>query len=328
HAKMRAWTSETLTAIGAPEAPVFYPFGGPDLTSVMQFFPEASFYLLLGLEAPGRLPLPEQFSGEALAADLERLRRPFESMVTSGYFVRSEIDQDLSHGQFDGILPLILICLVRDGMVPISLAYVTLDPETYQVVPLPPEARSAQAVKVSFLDRESADRLAEASRTGSEVDPEVLGKARSVFYFAQDLSNDGLLTDEPFSRMVSRQPEVNVYIKGGEYLLHIPAFSNLRELILAKTQTLLQDDSGLPVRFLKSNRWEVRLFGQYREVLAAYKQWFQEDLAATFARAGVAEPLGFELGYNSTTDGGCLILAERKAEEGSSENASGASLGS
>ena len=307
-ASMRAWAAEEL-ALGAPSAPLLYPFGGPDLISAQQFFPDAMSYLLVGLEAPGHLPMPEHFSGRALAADLERLRRPFASLADSGYFVRNEIDQDLSGSQFDGVLPILLIGLARSGFVPIALDYVTIDDETMHIRPLEASDTDASAVRIDFLPRAAANMLIEDPE--AEIDVE----KRTVYYFSQDMSNRGLYLDDPFSRLILRLPAINVYIKSGEYLAHLDDFSTFRKLVHKTTQTLLQDDSGLPVERLTSDRWSVRFYGQYTNVLAAYSQWFQDDLAAAF-RKGKAEPLPFTLGYNSGTDGGCLIVAERVAADG------------
>ncbi|MEM1206418.1 MAG: hypothetical protein AAGN66_24510 [Acidobacteriota bacterium] len=295
---MGIWAEGELADIGSPEAPVLYPFGGPDLISVLQFFPDAGSYLLVGLEAPGHLPMPEQFSGDALAADLERLRRPFESLVEAGYFVRNEIDKDLKGGAFDGVLPILLICLARAGLVPESLDYVTIDPTTYQIAALEPDAATASAVRVTF--RPAADPQA---------------PLRSVYYFSQDLSDDGLFLDDPWSGLMWGQEAINVYMKSAEYLSHLPTFSNFRKLVLERGQTILQDDSGLPLKSFTSDRWDVGLYGRYSGVLAAYSQWHQDDLEAAFAGPDV-EPLGFSLGYNSGGDGGCLILAERRADAG------------
>ena len=306
--KMRSWAETELAGMPAPGAPLFYPFGGPDLISAMQFFPDAGTYLLVGLEAPGLLPLPEDFKASALAEDIERLRRPFESFVDSGYFVRSEIDKDLSGGQFDGILPILLICLVRAGQTPLAIEYVHIDPETVKLSPLPPDTETTSVVRIKFAAYDEAEKLLEAIAAGEEM-PEI--RQRAVYYFAQDLSDGGLLSEEPFRRLLDHQPAVNTYIKSGEYLAHTEDFSTLRKLILAKTQTLLQDDSGLPIRFLRSDRWQVSLFGQYTGVLAAYSQWHQEDLKAAFARPDI-KPLDFAAGYNSISGGG-LILAHRLA---------------
>lgn len=304
--KMREWAASELDDMPAPEAPLFYPFGGPDLISAMQFFPDASTYLLVGLEAPGLLPLPEDFEASALEADIARLRRPFISFAESGYFVRTEIDKDLSGGQFDGILPILLACLVRADQTPTALDYVHIDPETMQITPLPPDSEEVAVVRIKFASREDADAVAQALEKGEDP-PEIA--QRAVYYFAQDLSDRGLLSEEPFRRLVEHQPSVNVYIKSGEYLAHTEDFSTLRKIVLKKAQTLLQDDSGLPIRFLRSDRWSMRLYGAYTGVLAAYSQWHQEDLEAAFNKPEV-RPLGFTAGYNSVTGGG-LILAHR-----------------
>lgn len=299
---MRQWAEQENIAAEHPQAPLLYPLGGPDLISAMQFFPQASSYLLIGLEAPGHLPSPEEFSAEALANDLERLRKPFSSFMDHGYFVRNEIDKDLSGGQFDGILPIILIGLVRAGQVPVNLEYVVIDPETYAIVPAPLDSPSARAVMIHFLPEDQA---------GSENPP----PARAVYYFSQDLSNDALFTDEPFSRLIQRQDAINAYLKSAEYLLHTDDFSTFRKLILAKSQTLLQDDSGIPIRYLTSDTWDLQLYGEYTSVLAAYAHWLQKDLVAAFSKEDQVKPLSFDLGYNSNTDGGNLVLAVRKPED-------------
>lgn len=294
---MRVWSTEKLDA-DAPAAPLFYPFGGPDLFSVLALYPRAPVYVLVGLEAPGRLPLPEELGGATLADDLARLRMPFDSMVESGYFVRTQIDSQLSGGHFDGLLPIVLIALARAGQEPFSVQYVELDKKTGQVVKLADTVESAGAFRVQFRP------------VGQPEAP-----PRSVFYFAQDLSNDGVYPASPFHSMVERLAPFDVYIKSGEYLCHTDAFSNLRRLILDRSDLILQDDSGIPLRFFTSDRWQVAYYGHYSDVLAAYKNWFQDDLAAAFANGKGVEPLPFSAGYHTNTSGGCLILSTRKSGE-------------
>lgn len=303
-AGMRQWAESQGIAADRPEAPLLYPLGGPDLISAMQFFPEATSYLLIGLEAPGHLPDPESFQAQALAADLERLRKPFTSFVDHGYFVRNEIDKDLSGGKFDGVLPIILIGLVRAGQVPVGLDYIEIDPETIAIQPVGAGSTTAGAVMIRFLPESAVGE--DATETG--VEP------RAVYYFSQNLSNKNLFSDEPFSRLIQRQKSVNVYLKSAEYLLHTDDFSNFRKLLLSKADILLQDDSGIPIRFLTSDTWDIKLYGRYSSVLAAYSHWLQEDLVAAYANGKAVGELDFGLGYNSKTDGGNLILGTRKAD--------------
>ena len=297
---MSHWSRDELSRLPGAEAPVFYPFGGPDLFAVFNLFPHASSFILVGLEAPGRLPMPEEAKGAGLAEDLARLRQPFESMAQSGYFVRTQIDEQLSGGHFDGILPILLIALVRAGQMPEAVQYVRLD-QSGQLVGLEDPAASAGAVRILF--RPAAGP----------------GKVRSVFYYAQDLSNDGVFPDSGFYHMVEKLGTVNSFIKSGEYLLHTDPFSNLRKLMLDRSQVVLQDDSGVPLRFFTSDRWTVDLYGHYEDVLAAYKPWFQQDLAAAYQRKDKILPLPFAAGYQTAVSGGCLILSNRKASQGAQQ---------
>ncbi len=292
---MARWSRQELAGLPASEAPIFYPFGGPDLFAVLNLFPEASSFILVGLEAPGRLPMPEDTAQPSLEADLARLRKPFESMAESGYFVRTQIDQELSGGHFDGLLPILLIALARSGQVPEAVQYVQLEPQTGQLVGLEPTATTAGAVRILFRPAKGK------------------GKVRSVFYYAQDLSNDGVFPASGFYRMIEKLGTVNVFIKSGEYLCHTDPFSNLRKLILDRSQVVLQDDSGVPLRFFTSDRWSLDFYGHYEDVLAAYKDWFQPDLAAAYRHREKVQPLPFGAGYQTAVSGGCLILANRKA---------------
>lgn len=294
---MAEWAANALGQLHHADAPLVYPFGGPDLLTALTFFPAAKSYILVGLEAPGRLPMPEDFSGEALADDLDLLRATFRSMAQSGYFVRTQIDRGVQESEFDGVLPVLLICLVRGGQLPLAVDYVDFDRHTQEIQPLPAEQTEASAVRILF-------------RALGEDDSGV--GTRAVYYFAQDLSNRGLLADDPFAELLRRQGALHVYMKAAEYLLHTSDFLQFRKILLAESELILQDDSGIPIRHFTSDRWQLQYFGQYSDVLAAYKPYFQEDLAAAFARK--AGPLSFRIGYGAASDGGGLILATRKPD--------------
>jgi outer membrane protein assembly factor BamB len=136
---------------------------------------------------------------------------------------------------------------------------------------------------------------------------------RRLYYFAQDLSDEGLGAAPEFRRLLGRQDGFNVYLKSASYLLHTPEFATLRELLLGSGRTILQDDSGIPLRDFDRERFDLRFFGTYEQTLPAYRQWFQEELRAIYAAGGV-EPLGFAIGYHSQIGGSCLIWAERRPD--------------
>ena len=78
-------------------------------------------------------------------------------------------------------------------------------------------------------------------------------------------------------------------------------------------QTLLQEDSGIPLQQIDGDRFDVTLFGAYEATLPNYREYFQPDLRDAYAAAG-PEPLPFDIGYNARIAGSCLIWAERAGD--------------
>src|SRR5580704_9166413 len=60
-AGLRRFQKQELNDALLPEAPVFYPFGGPDALTATVFFPDSPLYVMVGLEPSGTLPTAGQF---------------------------------------------------------------------------------------------------------------------------------------------------------------------------------------------------------------------------------------------------------------------------
>jgi hypothetical protein len=102
-----------------------------------------------------------------------------------------------------------------------------------------------------------------------------------------------------------------VFLKAASYLLHQTSFSTIRDLILANTKTLLQDDSGVPFNFLNDSTWNVQLFGKYTKPIGLFAGRIQPDLKKAFATNAPAE-LPFRIGYNISHNEPHLILSQKK----------------
>ncbi|MEM9558456.1 MAG: hypothetical protein AAGC60_29660 [Acidobacteriota bacterium] len=321
---MDAWAGDAMPGLAASPAPVFHPFAGPDPSSALVLFPEATSYLLVGREAPGRLPMPESLAPgspalEVLDGDLERLRAAFATRAATGAFSRSEVAKAVTGSSFDGVLPALLALLVRGGALPLQIDYVSIDAETLQIHELPDDQHVARAMRIVFADVGTEALLAGPGATDEAVLDEAVGDARQriVYYFARELSNSGLFPHDPLHRLIAAQPMLHVYMKSSEYLPHLREYSTFRELVLERADAVLQDDSGLPLRSFTSDLWSVGLYGRYEEPTAVFHKFFQEELAAAFARGSAAE-LPFRFGYRSSDEGGCLILARRQQDESAS----------
>ena len=97
--------------------PVFYPFGGPDVIYPRRLFPSCHVFVLAGLEPVGGAELSGDLYQPANAAFVRAARRSLASLLVRGYFVTKYLERDLRAGRAGGVLPLMLMQLVRGGAV-------------------------------------------------------------------------------------------------------------------------------------------------------------------------------------------------------------------
>ncbi|MEM7357091.1 MAG: hypothetical protein AAF657_40125, partial [Acidobacteriota bacterium] len=277
--KMRHWAATDLT-LADPPAPLFYPFSGPDLPSALQFFPQASSYVLVGLELPGKIPDLGALGIAELEVELERLRTGLANLVEAGYFVTKRMETDFVAPHLDGVLPVLYLFLARAGLDPQAVQFISLDAQGHE---------------------EPLESASETTATAVRID--LAGEpARSVYYFARDLSNAGLAAAPAFEAFLGRLGAFNVYMKSASYLLHMDDFTQFKAMLLATADAVLQDDSGLPIRDLSPDVWETQLLGTYTGTLPTYREWQQDDLVARYEQVETS-PLPFAIGYNSRIAG-------------------------
>ncbi len=82
-------------------------------------------------------------------------------------------------------------------------------------------------------------------------------------------------------------------------------------MILSTADYVIQDDTGIPYRFLTQGPWQVRLYGQYNKPIKTLKYGYQPDLEGAFkAKTGTAE-LPFPFGYHWRGKQSGLLVAIR-----------------
>jgi hypothetical protein len=100
-------------------------------------------------------------------------------------------------------------------------------------------------------------------------------------------------------------------VKSASYLMHNDTFSTVREFLLAHSATILQDDTGIPVRFFKPGDWELRPFGRYLGPIPLFGGRYQRQLSDIF-RSQRAKPIPFGVGYRWRPNESNLMLAVRQ----------------
>ena len=141
------------------------------------------------------------------------------------------------------------------------------------------------------------------------------GKPQTLYYFSTDVSNGGV-KNSGFLKFCERLGTGDAFVKSASYLMHNDSFSMVRDFLLGHTATIVQDDTGVPVRFLKTDDWELRPFGRYLGPIGLFSGRYQRQLADVF-RANRAKPIAFGVGYRWRPNESNLLLAtrqQRKAE--------------
>jgi hypothetical protein len=266
------------------EPVAFYMFGGPDYAYISSFFPNAEVYVLSGLEPIGDPPDPLRTPPAERGRELARLRNSLKSFFAYGFFVTKEMRT--SEG-FVGILPVLYALMARTGSHITSVQLVHL---AQNGVLAEGNDSGTPGVRLSFIDATS--------------------RFKTLYYFNVNLS-DSDVGRSGFLTFCAHLARGDSLLKNASYLLHRDDFSQTRGFLLARSQSIAQDDSGIPLRYLNRTAWHVKMFGRYHPPSGQFERFNQADLAA-LARAHRPAPIDFAMGYFWWFQGSELLIAINK----------------
>lgn len=286
--KIRAWSARHVP----DRSPVvFYMFSGPDFLYADAFFEGAQTYVLSGLEPVGTVPDLTALPQRTLGAELRGLQHSLNSVLAFSFFITKKMKTELRDGRLTGTLPILYTFLARSGKTVRETTLVSLNPDG-TVTPLdgPIEKGASPGVKILF-----------SSGSGAE---------QTLYYFNTDLSNWGLKTSG-FLAFCKGLGQGDSLVKSASYLMHSDGFSTVRDFLVESSAALVQDDSGVPLRFFDEADWRLAAFGRYMKPIGIFSpKTYQPRMRDLFARA---EPLDFGIGYRWRPKESNLLLAVRGA---------------
>jgi hypothetical protein len=280
---IQAWGPGALGHFYADTTPVLYFFSGPDFLYAHAFFPNATTYVLCGIEPIGPLPRVEDVPPETLAGSLATLRDSLDTLLDFSFFITKKMRVQITDTRLSGTLPLLYIFLARSGCHISDVTLMALD-ATGQVTT---GRTRAPGVKIDF--------------TGPA------GQQQTLYYFSTDLS-DGAIDASGFLKWCAGLGSARGFLKAASYLMHTGEFNTVRRFLLAQCDGILQDDSGIPMQYFPEHDWDVHLFGDYRGPINTFKLYAQPALDQLKALQKPA-PLPFSVGYRWHPGESSLILA-------------------
>jgi hypothetical protein len=292
--KARAWAK---THLGVHRPTMYYTFSGPDFLYADAFFPEATTYVLAGLEPVGQIPDLQKIPRGSLGDSLRTVSSSMHSVLSFSFFITHNMRAELSSGRLTGTIPILYVFLARSGKTVKEVSLINLDADGNERPEAPGAKSGAHGVKILFA---GAD-----------------GRERTLYYFSTNLANDGVPASG-FLKFCEKLGPADSLVKSASYLMHNGSFSRIRDFLIANSATILQDDSGIPLAYFDAKKWQLQPFGHYLPPLGIFPNTYQPKLQDLFRRA---TPIDFGYGYRWRRNESNLLLAVRSdaAVTGSAE---------
>lgn len=273
--------------IGLTTDTVFYPFSGPDFTTVYQLFPDAKRYVMVAMQPAGRPMDLGAYSPLITDQSLEQLTSAWKLYGTHGFFVTEYLERYYyaSQGKI-GASTFLAIFLKLQGF------------DIERVTPIKVDANG----EIEELPQETA--LWNSVRLNATKN----GKPVVLDYLRIDLSNQGFQTSPDHFKFIQKVSVHPTLFKAASHLPQNSNFNMIAKAVLDNAPFVVQDETGLNYTAL-SQQFNSTLFGKFVIAHQAFQN-YHGDLARAFAQRQDIQPLNFRFGYYK--DGNYVLMVARR----------------
>ena len=201
----------------------------------------------------------------------------------------------LREGPIYEALPILYVFLARTGKTIDEVNFVHLDEQGNLQI----------AGELDAVARVSQTNKTVPSSGVKIVFTEGNGPRQTLYYFSTNLA-DGSFQRSGFSTFLAKLGPADSLIKSASYLLHEAYFSGVRNLLLNKSATIVQDDSGIPLAYFEATKWRLQAFGHYAGPLPMFAKYYQPRMIELFRSAS---PFEFGIGYRWRKNESNLLIA-------------------
>ena len=294
---MDNWRAQELRVPGTQNRTMLYPFSGPDFFNAYALFPNYPRYIFFSLERPGTMPDLESVTPVQFAKLLQDVRSAFRDIFERNYFITDYMNKQLTTPWIRGTVPVMTTMMALMQLRIVRIEPLDLFPELTRAydapdVPQRPH-RIMRSVRMDFVGTNG-------------------GAPQQLYYFAVDATDKQLDFYPGFLDWVAQHRPATALLKSASYLLHDNQFEKTRNMILATADFVIQDDTGIPYRFLGQSPWHVRLYGRYNKPnMKGLRYGYQADLESAYRAKGDLPELPFPFGYHWKGKQSGLLIANR-----------------
>ena len=289
------WRNQEIKLASTQKKNVLYPFSGPDFLNAYTFFPDHSRYVFFSLERPGSLPDLESVTLVQFTKLLQDVRSAFRDIFERNYFITSYMTKQLTTPWIRGTVPVMAIMMALMNRRIVRIEPLDLFPELTQAYDTPEGKRPRvmmRAVRIEFSN---------PNATGTQ----------QLYYVSLDATDKALEFYPDFMNWIGQYKPATVLLKSASYLLHDNQFAKTRSMLLEAADVVVQDDTGIPYRFISQNPWQVKLYGRYHRPIRPLSYAYQKDLETAYNSRPEQIPLPFPFGYHWRGQQSGLIIAHR-----------------
>ncbi|TAL33747.1 MAG: hypothetical protein EPN93_13350 [Spirochaetes bacterium] len=299
--KIEAWRQKFLP--GPFNSTIYYPFAGPDVLNALVFFPDGDEYIMFGLEATGNIPQPQGVATDKLLAGLNGLTAALNSILNVNFFQTLHMQKEISTNAFTSIISVMMYFLARSEYEILDVKKIYIDDIGQVTTDVSKTTKAMVIPGAEMLFRKGKD-----------------APIKRVRYFEVDVEDSALEKRPNFFAYLSRYTRFTTIVKSASYLMHYDThFTRIRDFTLAQSDQILQDDSGVAMRFFPQKEWKFTYHGVYTMPIPLFQNRFQPELKKLFAEKSTGL-LPFSYGYNFGANAANLMFAERAENKQASGN--------
>ena len=293
---MENWRDHEIKISGTQKKTMIYPFSGPDFFNTYALFPDHARYVLFSLERPGTLPDMESVTAVQFVKLLTDVRGAFRDIFERNYFITSYMSKQLTTPWIRGTVPVMSTMMALMNRRIVRVEPIDLFPDLTKAYDTPDGKRPRmllRGVRIDFANPATA-------------------ATQQLYYFSLDAADKALEYYPDFLNWVGQHKPSTVLLKSASYLLHDEQFARTRAMVLESADILVQDDTGVPYRYLNQTPWHVRLYGRYHKPIRPMGYAYQKDLETAFKDKSGTADLPFPFGYHWRGSQSGLILANKE----------------
>lgn len=274
---MQKWAHGELVA--APGATIFYPFSGPDFATVQRMYPDASRFVLVAMQRAEPPPALDRATAADLASFMGRFGEAWKQFAQIGFFRTLDLDEEAKHpGLRAGTVAPMLAFAVRSGYSVVSVDPIRVN-EAGSDLEVHPGPRG---------DRSTWNCVRIALQAGSR---------RVLLDYVRMNLSDASLGENPGERAwIERMAANRTVLKAASHLLQTPRFGIVRDALLERAPSILQDETGIEYTAL-AKAFDVKLYGRFTKPHQLFNPEAQKALAQAYRNSADVKPLSFRVSY-------------------------------